>query len=215
MKKNSPGAVFLATVVLLCALLSACGAKKSPAPEEIARFSYYSEDVGFGIVYPEDYIALTPDEIQELMAYSIELINMAFDDPEDMAEALSRSIPVTYASKYPVGYAEGANPNINIIVQKVSWFYTLDIVAFVDRAVEEAEKQESYPIAYGKAAQVQVGGKNAAVVDATMNIEGMEILQKQYHIPNNGYLAIITLAGETEEALSELSGIIDTIEFLG
>jgi len=209
MKKSIP--VVLVMALLFAAALGAC-APKGPSQEDIARFSYYNEDAGFGVAYPEGCTVLTSEEINDLMTLNIEIIRSMFDDPEEAEEALSRSIPVSYVFKYPPDSTEEFNPNLNIIVQEASRLYTADVTGFVSAVLEEAGEQGA-PTAYGEVQAVKIGGKDAAVVDATQSSSGFTILQKQYFVPNKDRITIITVTGGTAEELNEMSRIVDTVEF--
>jgi hypothetical protein len=205
--------------ILTVFALTACSSRSLfqilAATEKIdtSKFSYINEDAGFGIIYPEDYNTLTSEEINTLMAVVIEYIASAFSDPAQMEEAMQKSIPVSITMKHPITYVEGVNAGINIIVQK----YPVIVINAVDAAnagIEEANKQGAGVMTLEKATAIKIDNKNAAVADSTTTVYGMDSIGKQYYIFNNGYIAIISLAAGDEAELSELSKIIDTIQFI-
>jgi PBP1b-binding outer membrane lipoprotein LpoB len=208
--------LYAVAAILLILSLSACGSGSSGtegAAEtvDLSKFTYVNDDMGFGIIYPEDFNTLSEDEINTAMADNIESIKAMFGDPEEAEAAIKQSVPVSQTLKYPSDYADGINANINIIVQEVPPID--DIVDVTSQIVQGANSQTSGLMTFEEPTAAQVGGKDAAVTYAIINVPDMELITEQYYVANNGRLAIISLSASDEEELNELEAIIDTIEF--
>jgi hypothetical protein len=207
--------LYAAVAISLILSLSACGsgASEPEEPVDISKFTYVNEDIGFGIIYPEEFTIFSDDEIRTAMADNIEGIRSMFQDPAQADEALERTIPVSLTMKHPTNYEDGFNANINIIVQKVP--ITIgNIVNISNQVLKETNIQTADVMTYGDATATQIGGKDAAVAYATVDMSYTGWITAQYYVSNNRHLAIISLSASTKEELNELEKIIDTIEFI-
>jgi hypothetical protein len=213
--------LYAAAAILLILSLSACGSGSSGTtgttePEktiDISKFTYVNDDIGFGIIYPEDFNTLSEDEIRASMADNIETIKAMFSDPEEAEAAIRQSVPVSQTMKYPDDYEDGINANINIIVREVPVAID-DIVDVTSQIIQGANSQTAGLMTFEEPIAAKIGGKDAAVTYATVDIPDIELITAQYYVDNNGYLAIISLSAGDETELNELEAIIDTIEFI-
>jgi hypothetical protein len=210
--------ILCAVAALLTVLsLSACGSGSAEAEEpkepiDISKFTYVNEDMGFGIIYPEDFTAFGEDEIRTIMADNIETIRSMFANPEDAETTISQSIPVSQAMKYPIDYADGVNPNINIIVQKTP--EPIDDVLELTRQIVREANLQGVSVTFEDPTATQIGGRDAAVTRVSVFLQGMEVAESQYYVENNGYLAVITLSVGDESEFAELEAIVNTVEFI-
>jgi hypothetical protein len=207
--------LYAAAAILLILSLSACGSGSSGTTEtvDLSKFTYVNEDMGFGIIYPAEFTTFSDEEIRTSMADNIETIKAMFSDPEEAEAAIRQSIPVSQTSKHPADYEEGLNANINIIVQEIPVAID-DIVDVTSQIVQGANSQTIGIMTFEEPTAAQVGGKDAAVTHATIDVPDLDLISVQYYVDNNGYLAIISLSADNEEDMNELEAIIDTIEFI-
>jgi hypothetical protein len=208
--------------ILLILSLSACGSGSSGSsgtagtaePEktvDISKFTYVNEDIGLGIIYPDDFTTLSEEEIRAMMAEVIENAEFIYNDPEEVEEMLKQIVPTSMTMKHPFDYIDGHNSGITMLVYRGS---VDDIVDFADNVNNNAGDVVAYEAAFGEATATQLGGKDAAVLYAKSDFADTEVLQAQYYVANNGYLAMIALTAGNEEELNELEEIMDTIEFI-
>ncbi len=218
LKINIRKAIYATAVVLLCTALCACGFMYDPPEsyEELAgtndETTYNNDYLGFSLSYPEGYTILASEEIDELMAQTIEYIKSAFTDTDQQQKAIRESTPVAMGLKNPLEYASGYNSNFYIVINEASAFDTADIVKFADKSTEAAEKQTE-DIEFDKAAAININGKEAALSEGIQKVGSYEALQKRYFFASKNYCVAITFSSTNEEDMNELTQIIDTIQF--
>jgi hypothetical protein len=209
--------IYAIALMLVVLSMSACGGTDAPPAEEtvdIDKFTYVNDDAGFGIIYPEDFVTLNQQEIDTVMADSIDAIRDMLSNPEEAEEAIRQSIPVSMTMKHPYDYTDGVNADITIIVYEFP-FEMDNIVDIANEIAAQANIQSSGFMTFSDATAIQIDDRDVAVSDADLSIPDMApVVQKQYYFLNDGYLAVITLSAGDEAEMDELTQIIDTIEFI-
>lgn len=210
-------------LVLFTLLLSGCssldlirslsGGSSEPSDirGSISGQVYSNQAVGFELTYPDGYYILSSEEIDELYKQNIEQFKDMVKDPEIMEKTIQQNIPVTLAFKYPYGYSEDYNPNLNIIVSDLE----TDQWEPIDYATQMVEKasQMSDSLSYSNASSTRIGNKDAAYCDMNLSVNGYTIPQKQYYFKNKTYIMIISISATEENDMNEFVQIIENIKF--
>jgi hypothetical protein len=172
--------------------------------------TYTNDAAGFILAYPDSYTVYSRDQINALMAASIEKIKSLYKDPDLIEKALEQNVPVSMASMHEAGYMVGFNSNVSVMVQSVS--VSGNIVDFANTLLKVVQKQ-SDSLKFGKAASAKLGGHEAASATITQKLNGINVYQKIYFVSSNEYLVVITLSAANNNELKSLDKIVNTIQF--
>lgn len=212
--------IILLLIAAMLAVLASCGEYFAPpkSTEELNGTSsdsgYTNDYLGLSMSYPEGYTVLPKEKIQELFKNNIDAFKTQFKDPAKAEEAVQNSIPIAMAFKHELGYAEGFNASLNIIIQKVNNGLTKDIVSFTSNVVKSTESQAT-SLKYGEVKSIKLDGKDAAVVDLSLTQSDTTIPEKQYYIASKDYIVIISIAAMEQNEMDEMSQAIEGMKFTG
>lgn len=173
--------------------------------------TYRDDAAGFEITYPDDFYVMSQKEIQDFFSENIQYFKDYYNDPEEAEKAIEQTIPISIALKYPLGYEDGYNPNLNVIIIDMEEEFDGDAVELVRESIQYAQEM-SDNISYTDVEPVVIDGKDAAIAYGTSLIEGYTIPQKQYYIFNRHYNIIITISADDNQSEEEMDQIINTIK---
>lgn len=175
---------------------------------------YYNEKADITITYPEGWLVLSDDEIDELLGGVRNGILNAYKDPAEAERALQQNIPVSWAFITQEKY-----PNMNMNLTKIDPYIT---VMVMDEATPYTDKcwygdGSSEPIrnilTFGNWKNAKVGGVSATFryIGQVQDIVGL--IQKEYCVYRKGYKIYISLHATDPAEIDALQRAVNNTRF--
>ncbi len=202
-------------ITLLIMTLAGCGPAKSITTGAFDGATYSNDFFNMSFTVPADWTISSKEEMKQIFQAGVDEIGS--DDKETekklkLAEA--KTLYLAYASKHPLDYAEGFNPNLNVVCENLS-LTSLVIKTSSDYAEAALKNMQSTMDGY-TFSDIQtktISGAEFAIVDAVLDYSGVEIRQQLVSTLKNNYAILFTLTYLEDTELDELQAIMDSISF--
>jgi hypothetical protein len=219
MKPKRLPALFAA--LALAAALSGCTPAKPVTTGSFDGTAYANDYFGLTFRIPDGWSIATKDQMEEVFQVGAEMLGSDDKDAESKMElAKQKTLYLTYAMKYPYGYTDGYNDNVNVMCENLNLAASLLIKTGADyiRAMEDqinGSDMASSGIAYtfGEITSCEINGTKFDTVDGTMDLSGFIIHQRMYCTLKNHYAILFAVSWMDDGSLEELQSIMDTVEF--
>jgi hypothetical protein len=210
--KSRKLAAFLA-LLMLAAAMAGCAPSK---PFSVGAFdgnAYANEYFGMTFSLPDGWSIPTDEQIKEIAGITDEMLGKAGADLSK-----EETVYLAYAMKYPYGYADGFNPNMNIVTTNLGLygFAVKSNSDFLGQALEQMKKQlegTDMSFEFSEIAEQKIGGVDFAVVDSTSTYFGMEFSQRMLCTIRRNYAVMITFSWMGDDGIDDIQTIMDSLSF--
>lgn len=201
-------------LLLIASLAFAIGCTKTGDEKitfgEVKDNTYTNKFFGVEFKINEGWTLATQEELNEFTKSS----NQITTDEELKPEEL-RVLGLVMAAKYPMTYADGLNPNINLLSENLKMVEDVKIEsaqAYLE-ATKTTMEQAGLPYTFSDITSETLGGKEFKAFNLSMDLDGISLNQRQYVALVKDYALIFTLTYSNDEELAELQNILNTIKF--
>lgn len=215
--KHSYRTIVLCTAAVLLAifvywLISGTPNASYPPPTSEAELmgsfegnTYKNGYLGYDLTVPLGWTILNNEQIASLQAQTQDVTG------EELKQKIKEQKISVFFFKYPVDYAQGYNPNVNIVIKQVNGISSKKPLDIAQNMKKQLDSQLPDTAKTAGTGTTNGSGFEIPYVDIEITMYGVLIEERQYYLPRKDYISIITCAYQTPLELSELESVIKTI----